>query len=153
LQAILFSQFFIHNPVCIYLRRHAFHNPPAQLIVFRLIAQFYLVWYTNLDCLHCVFPPSCHFSLVGPNIVFSTLFYNSRSVCSSLIVTSQVSSPYKITNRIFLYINNLITNKLHQYSITGHLHISAKLVAILRELQHLEKYTACYGTCQPYKLQ
>jgi hypothetical protein len=56
--------------------------------------------------------PMCNFlhcpvisSLLGPDILLSTLFSNTLSVCSSLNVTDQVSHPYKTTGRIMvLYI-------------------------------------------------
>jgi hypothetical protein len=38
-------------------------------------------------------------SLLGPNIPLSTLFSNTRSLCSSLSVRDQVSHPYKTTVR------------------------------------------------------
>jgi hypothetical protein len=44
-------------------------------------------------------------SLLGPNILLSTLFSNILSLCSSLNVRDQVSHPYKTTDRIMvLYI-------------------------------------------------
>ena len=44
-------------------------------------------------------------SLLGPNILLSTLFSNTLSLRSSLNVSDQVSHPYKTTGRIiFLYI-------------------------------------------------
>jgi hypothetical protein len=41
-------------------------------------------------------------SLLGPNILLSTLFSNTLSLCSSLSVRDQVSHPYKITGKIIL---------------------------------------------------
>ena len=44
-------------------------------------------------------------SLLGPNILLSTLFSNTLSLCSSLNVSDQVSHPYKTTGKIIvLYI-------------------------------------------------
>jgi hypothetical protein len=44
-------------------------------------------------------------SLLGPNILHSTLFSNTLSLCSSLHVRDQVSNPYKTTGKIIvLYI-------------------------------------------------
>jgi hypothetical protein len=44
-------------------------------------------------------------SLFGPNILLSTLFSNTLSLCSSLNVRDQVSHPYKTTGKIIaLYI-------------------------------------------------
>jgi hypothetical protein len=41
-------------------------------------------------------------SLLGPNIVFSTLFSNTLSLCSSLSVRDQDSHPYKTTGKTTL---------------------------------------------------
>jgi hypothetical protein len=38
-------------------------------------------------------------SLLFPNILLSTLFSNTLSLCSSLIVSDQVSHPYKTTGK------------------------------------------------------
>jgi hypothetical protein len=47
-------------------------------------------------------------SLLGRNILLSTLFSDTLSLCSSLNVTDQVSHPYKTTGRIMvLYILTL----------------------------------------------
>jgi hypothetical protein len=56
--------------------------------------------------------PPCNFlhcpvtsSLLGPNILLSTLFSNTLSLCSSLNVRDQVWHPYKTTGKItVLYI-------------------------------------------------
>jgi hypothetical protein len=48
---------------------------------------------------------SRHLILLGPNILLSTLFSNTLSLCSSLNVRDQVSHPYRtIGIIIFLYI-------------------------------------------------
>ena len=39
---------------------------------------------------------------LGPNILLSTLFSNTLSLCSSLNVSDQVSHPYKTTGRIIV---------------------------------------------------
>ena len=41
-------------------------------------------------------------SHLGPNILLSTLFSNTLSICSSLNVSVQVSHPYKTTGKIIL---------------------------------------------------
>jgi hypothetical protein len=44
-------------------------------------------------------------SLFGPNILLSTLFSNTLSLCSSLNVRDKVSHPYRTTGKmIVLYI-------------------------------------------------
>jgi hypothetical protein len=48
---------------------------------------------------------SCHLSLLGPNILLSTLFSNTLNLCSSLKVRDKVSHPYKTRCKIIvLYI-------------------------------------------------
>jgi hypothetical protein len=50
-------------------------------------------------------PFSVTSSLFGPNILLSTLFSNTLSLCSSLKVRDQVSHPYTTTDNIMvLYI-------------------------------------------------
>jgi hypothetical protein len=46
-------------------------------------------------------------SLLGPNILLSTLFSNALSLCSSLHVRDQVPHPYKTTGRIIPFSDNL----------------------------------------------
>jgi len=58
-------------------------------------------------------------SLLGPNILLSTLFLNTLSLRSSLSVSDQVSHPYKTTGKIiFLYISIFIflDNKMQDKS-------------------------------------
>jgi hypothetical protein len=52
------------------------------------------------------FPPiSRHFTLLDPNILFSTLLSNTLSLCSPLNIREQVSHPYRTTGKIIvLYI-------------------------------------------------
>jgi hypothetical protein len=47
-------------------------------------------------------PPATS-SLLGPNILLSTLFPNTLNVCSSLSVTNQISHPYKTEGKIIFY--------------------------------------------------
>jgi hypothetical protein len=46
-------------------------------------------------------------SLFGPNILFSNLFSNTLSLCSSLNVRDDVSHPYKTTGKIIVV--NILT--------------------------------------------
>jgi hypothetical protein len=51
------------------------------------------------------YPASVTSSLFGPNILLSTMFSNTLSLCSSLNVRDQVSHPYRTRDRtIVLYI-------------------------------------------------
>jgi len=40
-------------------------------------------------------------SFLGPNILLSTLFSNTLSLCTILIVSDQVSHPYKTTGKVY----------------------------------------------------
>jgi hypothetical protein len=60
-------------------------------------------------------------SLIGPNILLSTLFSNTLSLCSSLNVRDQVSHPYRTTGKIVV----LYVTSYSQYPI---LHVFQKLV-------------------------
>ena len=54
-------------------------------------------------------------SLLGPNILLSTLFTNTLSLRSSLNVSDQVSHPYKTTGKIivlYILIFKFLVNKL-----------------------------------------
>jgi hypothetical protein len=46
-------------------------------------------------------------SLFGPNILLSTLFSNTLSLCSSLNVRDQVSHPYRTIGKIIVLYNQL----------------------------------------------
>jgi hypothetical protein len=57
-------------------------------------------------------------SRLGPNILFNTLFSNTLSLCSSLIVSDQVSHPCKKTGKIialciliFKFLNSKLEDK------------------------------------------
>ena len=60
----------------------------------------------------CSFLPSpVTLSLLGPNILLSTLFSNTLSLRSSLNMSDQVSHPYKTTGKIIvLYITFVFTD-------------------------------------------
>ena len=44
-------------------------------------------------------------ALLGPNILLNTLFSNTLSLCSSLIVSDQFSHPYKTTGKVIVTTN------------------------------------------------
>jgi hypothetical protein len=48
-------------------------------------------------------PFSVTSSLLGPNILLSTLFSDNLSLCSSLNTRDEVSDPYKTTGRIVIF--------------------------------------------------
>ena len=79
---------------------------PAHLILLDFITRTLLgEQYRSISSSLCSF---LHFpvtsSLLGPNILLSTLFSNTLSLRSSLNANDQVSHPYKTTGKIiFLY--------------------------------------------------
>jgi hypothetical protein len=59
----------------------------------------------DLKCTSYKAPHYAVSSLLGSNILLSTLFLNTLNLCSSLSVRDQVSHPYKTTGKsIFIYI-------------------------------------------------
>jgi hypothetical protein len=78
----------------------------AQLILLNLIILIYLAKSTNHAAPHnAVFSTLFHFIPLGPNIILSTLFSSTLSLCSSLNVMDQVSHLYRIASKIIvLYI-------------------------------------------------
>ena len=93
------------NPVCVYPLTHTCQCP-TQLTLLNLITWTILgKEYGSLSTSLCRFfhspipsPP------LGPNILLSTLFSHTLSLCSSLNVSDQVSHPYATCKIIGLYI-------------------------------------------------
>jgi hypothetical protein len=88
---------------------------PAHLIVLHLICLTisggeYKLWsYPLCNFLHSPVTSS----VLGPNILLSTLFSNTLSLCSSVKFTDKVSNPYKTTGRImvFVYFNPYVPSQ------------------------------------------
>jgi hypothetical protein len=81
---------------------------PAYLILFHFITRTILVEeYRSLSSSLCRFLHSpVTSSLLGLNILLSTVFSNTVSLRSSLNVNDQVSHPYERTGKIIvLYLN------------------------------------------------
>ena len=80
---------------------------PVHLILLDFITRIILgEKYRSLSSSLCSFPYSLlTMSLLGPNILLSTLFSKTLSLRSSINVSDQVSHPYKTTGKIIvLYI-------------------------------------------------
>jgi hypothetical protein len=93
------------------------HRPTysSWLIILVLLGQKYKLWIFSL----CNLLPS---SLLYPNILLSTLFSNTFSLCSSLTERDQVSLPYKITDQnyqVYYYLKESIL-KYHQNDFILH---------------------------------
>jgi hypothetical protein len=78
------------------------HLIPLTFIILIILGEGYKSWSSSL-CSFLHSPVTS--SLFSPNILLSTLFSNTLSLCSSLNVRDQVSHPYRITGKIIvLYI-------------------------------------------------
>jgi hypothetical protein len=78
---------------------------PANLILLNLITRTILgEKYRSLCSSLCSFLPyTVTSSLLGPNILLSTLFSNTLSLRSYLNVSDQVSHPQKTTGKIIVF--------------------------------------------------
>jgi hypothetical protein len=106
-QVVLFPQVSPVSPLCTSPLPHTCHmSCPSQSSWFdpRMI---FVEEYSTQSCLLCslLHSPATP-SLLGPNILLSTLFSNVPSLHSSLNVSDQVSHPYKTTGKIsYIYLN------------------------------------------------
>jgi hypothetical protein len=69
-----------------------------------LIPQTIFFWRVEIMNLFIVYSSSfpCYLSLLGPDIILTTLISNTFNVCSSHIVRDQVSLPYKTTFKVIV---------------------------------------------------
>ena len=93
---------------------------PAHLIFLDLITRKIFGEYRSLSSSLCSFLHSLVLSsLLGPNILFSTLFSYIPSLRSSLNVSDQVSHPYKTTGKtivVYLSLHFCLVNCRTKYS-------------------------------------
>ena len=102
LSNVLFPSGFPTKTLCTHLPSAIRATCPAHLTLLDFITRTILgEQYRSLSSSLCNFLHSpVTSSLLGPNILLSTLFSKTLSLCSSLNVSDQVSHPYKTTGKI-----------------------------------------------------
>jgi hypothetical protein len=103
------------NHVRTYLVPHTCHMPrPSHSFRFNHPSNIWWGVQTKRSPLYSGFHTPVTSSVLGPNILLSTLFSNTLSLCSSLNVRDKVSHPYKTTGKYtILYSFMLLGSKLN----------------------------------------
>jgi hypothetical protein len=121
----------VHTNSSYHSKIHLYYYPPTYVLVF-LVVSFFLAFapitYTSSSSFHSCYiprpsqPPRLHYSnytwrsvqitklvmqfppstLLGPNILLSTLFTKTLSLCSCLNVRDQVSHSYRTRGKIIV---------------------------------------------------
>jgi len=92
-------------------------------------------------------------SLIGQNILLSTLFTNTLNLHSSLNVSDQVSHPYKTTGKIIFKTKKInqqnaqINSGLIYYRSITPTSFGPSVEAIIKEFEILESYKAIVLIC------
>jgi hypothetical protein len=83
------------------------HAPPVSLFSFYQSNNIW--WVVQIIKLLIMYFLNCPVtsSLLGPYILFNTLFWNHLSVCSSLSVSHWISNPHETTG-VSLYPNSML---------------------------------------------
>jgi len=104
LVSVLFPPAFPTKTLCTPLLSPICATCPAHLILVRFITQTMLgEEYRTLSSSLCIFLHSpVTLSLLGPNILLSTLLSFTLRPCSSISVSDKVSHPHKTTGTIIL---------------------------------------------------
>ena len=116
---------FLEGPFCIILlpmpqSSHYIHAAcPAHLLLDLITWLIFSVEYVSLSSLlYSLFNDPVTLSLLGPNVLLSTLFTNTLNLHTILIFNDQVSHPYKTTGKfiilyivIFIFLASKLDNK------------------------------------------
>jgi hypothetical protein len=84
---------FTHLPTFVYMPSP---SHPLDLVILVILGEEYALW--SSLCSFLQYPVTS--SLFGSNILLSTLFSNTLSLCCSLNVRDQVSHPYRTMSKL-----------------------------------------------------